>query len=393
MTMDTSSLSSWKLMAIKLFLRELKVNARFLLVLGVAFVEIILNFGRTTPDSVLYAHFSLFFVGRQPYLPYLHIIATRPMVSLLASPLIFILGNAYASIGVISSFFWMAGTIVAYRVGRILLKDKDLATLVALSYAMSPTLLMYGAAVMTDSAGFFFKGLAVYLSLKREQDKAVTSKTFFFDGLIVSFGVLFRETVLFALAFMLVRRFLKKKGYVETLLAALAVGGFELSFLSLLGFDTKILIEKLFWQQYLEKHERVWGFLPYLSSLGRAFGTSTSTPTFYILSFGFWIWIIGILFLATSTVVGFIFSAKRKNLLMILLFLSPSSFIWPIMMNRFSFCMWPAVIPALIGEMNIVLSRLSSTLNRSPWSCKSYVYIIVFTLGIVNTIDMLARLG
>jgi hypothetical protein len=383
--MDAPSLSGGRLMLKKLFLKNMKANFRLLLVLGVTLFEIFLNFGKTTPDSILYVIFSLFFIGRRFYFSYLDIVATRPMVPLLASPLILVLENAYMSIASINSFFWTAGTLIAYKVGRILLKDEDLATLVALSYAMSPTLLMYGAGVMTDSAGFFFIGLAVYLSLKREQNESVASRIYFLDGLIVSLGVLFRETVLFGLIFMLVRRLWKKNGYTETLLAALAVGGLEFLFLSTLGFDTEILIKKLLWQRYART--RVWGVLPYLSSLGRAFGTSTPTPTFYLLSFNLWIWIMGILFLAASTVVGFIFSLERKKLLIILLFLSPSSFMWPIMMNRFSFCMWPAVIPAMISGMNTVFSRLFSTLKISHWTSKFCMYIALFILGAVNTID------
>ncbi len=386
-----SSSIGLRLRVIKPVLKKLRTNVRLLAVLGVTLVQIILNFGGTTPDSILYVHLSLFFVGRWPYLPYLDIIATRPMVPLLASPLIAVLGDAYTSIGLVSSFFWMAGVVVAFKVGKMLLKDDDLATLVALSYATSPTLLMYGAAIMTDSAGFFFTGLGIYLTLRREQDEAATWQSYFLDGLIVSLGVLFREAVLFALAFMLVRRLWRRKGYMETLLAALVVGGLELVFMGLLGFDTQILTRKLFWHQFVAEHERVWGFLPYLFSVGRAFGTSTVLPIFSIVSSGFWIWTVGILFLAASTVIGFIFATERKNLFMILLFLVPNSFIWPIMLPRFAFGMWPAVLPAMIGGAYLVFSHLPFTRERIPFNPKICVCFVVLLMGVINTVDALIR--
>lgn len=151
-------------------------------------------------DSYQYHGFAIFFLGKGGYIsPH---IVMRPMVTFLAPALTLVFHNIYLSFGLISGFFWISGTIIAYKIGQLVLEEKNLATAVALSYTTAPVLLLTGAAVLTDSAGFFFIGLIIYLTLKRERTRVVSSKTYFLDALICSVGILFRESVLLALLFM-----------------------------------------------------------------------------------------------------------------------------------------------------------------------------------------------
>jgi len=369
------------------FLVTLRVNLSFLLVLCVSLVEVFLNIGRMIHgDSYQYLSFARFLLGKGGYIPPL--VVTRPMVPFLASALTLVFHNIYLSFGLISGFFWISGTIIAYKIGQLVLEEKNLATAVALSYTIAPVLLLTGAAVLTDSAGFFFIGLTIYLTLKRERTRVVSSKTYFLDAFICSVGILFRESVLLALLFMFSRRLIKRKGFLEFLLAALLVGATGLLYLHLLGFDISIFAYKYNTAQRTAPPGR-WGFVAYATSFAIAYVTCVPAPKPYFMSINFWVWTVPTIIYVAFTLLGFIFSKRKKDLLPIMLFLFPSSLIWPEMSCRFFFLMWPAVIPAMINGMNTVLSRL---LFSDKWAqYRSFIlslYIIVF--AIVNTISILA---
>ena len=367
------------------FLVALRLNLSFLLILCVSLIEVFLNIGRVIyGDSYQYLGFAIFFLGKGGYIgPH---VVMRPMVPFLASALTLVFHNIYLSFGLISGFFWISGTIIAYKIGQLVLEEKNLATAVALSYTTAPVLLLTGAAVLTDSAGFFFIGLTIYLTLKRERTRVVSSKTYFLDALICSAGVLFRESVLLALLFMFSRRLIKRKGFLEFLLAALLVGATELLYLHLLGFDISIFAYKY------SKSQRIappgsWGFVAYAHRFAAAYVTSVPAPKPYFMSINFWMWTLPTVIYVAFTLLGFIFSKRKKNLMPIMLFLFPSSLIWPEMSLRFSFLMWPAVIPAMIDGMNTVLSRLPVIDQRAQY--RSFIlslYIIAF--AIVNTISI-----
>jgi len=370
-------------------------NPKIFLVLILTAIEVLLNIGRTIPgDSGRYVNLALFFLGRRPSLNdiwYTQIVVMRPMVPFLASPLILALGNIYLSFGLVSGLFWVGGVVVAYKLGLILLKDNDLATLVALSYVFAPPLLFYGAAVMTESAGFFFIGLAVYFTLRRELQNRVSSKTYFSDALIISFGVLFKESVLFALVFMVAKRIAKRKGYLETLLAASLVGTFEFLFLHTLGFGFDVYIYKYLLATHVHTPSEDWGIAQYLTSLIGAYVTNTVPSRPYFATITFWVWMLPTLLFSLFTVLGVMFNMRRKDLLLCLLFLFPSSAIWPAMRERFSFGMWPAILPALISGAYLAFSRLPLTKERIISNPKVYIFFLVLGMGIINTVNTLIR--
>jgi len=364
-------------------LGKLRGNLGFLLVLCTSLIEVFLNIGRMIyGDSYQYLNFALFFLGRGGYIsPY---IVMRPMVPFLASALTLVFGNIYLSFGLVSGFFWVSGATIAYKIGQLILDEKDLATAVGLSFTTAPVLLLTGAAVLTDSAGFFFMGLAIYLTLKREQTKAVSHKTYFLDALICSIGLLFRESVVFALLFMFSRRLLKKKRFIESLFAMLCVGVVWLVYLQLLGFDANVFLQKYFLSQSMAKPES-WGFITYVATFATAFAISVPVPEPYFVSASFLIWTVPTLIYAAFTLLGFIFSTRKKDLWAVMLFLFPSSVIWPEMSSRFSFFMWPAVIPAMISGMNIAFSRLRPVTKGIPRGFKFFIFLYIIVFAIVNT--------
>jgi len=364
-----------------------RTNLRLLLILCVSLIEVFLNIGRMVPgDSYQYLNFALFLLGKGGYIsPY---IVMRPMVPFLASTLTLVFPNIYLNFGLVSGFFWISGTIVAIKIGQLTLEEKDLAAAVGLTYTIAPALLLTGAAVLTDSAGFFFMGLTIYVTLKREQTKAVSSRTYFLDTLICSIGILFRETVLFALLFMLSRRLIKRKGFLEFLLAILLVGAIELLYLYLLGFDVGIFLRKYSLAQQMARPES-WGFVAYATSFAVAFTTSVPAPRPYFVSANFWIWTVPTIVYGIFTLMGFILTTRKKDLWVATLFLFPSSVIWPEMSFRFSFFMWPAVIPAMVSGMNIALVRLLRATGRKPQGSKFFIFLYMTVFAVINTLNTL----
>ncbi len=378
---------------LRLFWEKMKVNLRLVLIVCASFFEIFLNFGRMICcDYYQYVGYALFFLGKQhTFSPF---VVMRPMVPLLASPLIMIFDNVNLAFGLISGFFWLSGAVIAYKLGLLLLGDEDLATMVSLSYTTAPILLYMGAAVLTDSAGFFFIGLTVYLTLKRERQVSVSSKTYFLDALFVCFGIMFRETVLFALLFMLLRRLVKKKGLFEMLLAAGLVGVLELVFLHTLGLDVSIFVHKYSVAKSMYYYSpSSWGLVPHLHSLWSAYVMGLAAPTPYFLSLSFWLWTVPILIFGTFSLLGFVFGAGKKDLLMCLFFLFPSSVVWPRMRPRFSFCMWPAIIPAMVIGTDFALSKIPFFSQRKTWRSKIVMYLYIITLAIVNTLNTVTNYG
>lgn len=206
---------------------------------------------------------------------------------------------------------------------------------------------------------------------------------------LLALAFLFRETVLFALVFMFSRRLLKKKGFFEMLLAAIAVSVLELVFLHMLGLDVSIFVNKYSVARNMYDYSPTsWGLIPYLHSLSGAYVMSLAAPEPYFVSLNFWIWAAPILIFGTFSLLGFVFGARRKDLFMCVLFLFPSSVVWPRMRSRFSFCMWPAIIPAMIIGADFVLSKLPFFAQRNPWISKICIYLYVFALAIVNTLNI-----
>jgi hypothetical protein len=71
--------------------------------------------------------------------------------------------------------------------------------------------------------------------------------------------------------------------------------------------------------------------------------------------------------------------------LVCLLLLFPSSVIWPAMRSRFSFEMWPAVLPAIVSGGYLVFSRLRLPRNWVISDPKILFAIFLLFLGVVNT--------
>ncbi len=184
---------------------------------------------------------------------------------------------------------------------------------------------------------------------------------------------------------------MKRKGFLETMLAAIFVGVFEFLFLHLLGFDFGIFVYKYLLATQVHTPSTDWGVLPYLIGLMGAYVTNTVPPKPYFTSLIFWVWMLPAVFSALSSILGFIFNARRKDLVMCMLLLFPLSLIWPAMRARFSFSMWPAILPAMVSGAYLVFSKLPLPKKRIFFNPKFFIFIFIICMGIINTVDTLIR--
>lgn len=368
-----------------------RADSRLLLVLGVAIVEVFLNIGRMIyVDSYTYLRLTRFFLGEGGFVsPF---VVMRPMVPLLSSVLTLVSHNIYLSFGLVSGFFWISGAVIAYKTAELIFQEGDLAMAVGLCYTTAPVLLLTGAAVMTDSAGFFFIGLAVYLTLKRERSEGNSHRTYFLDALICSVGLLFRESIIFALFFMFSKRLLKRKGILEFLAALLLVGVIELLYLGLLGFDVSVFFYKYSTSQRMARAGD-WSVVSYAASFAIAYVTGVPAPQPYFISVNFWMWAVPTFIYVTFALIGLFSNAGGRGLLLIATFLLPSTLIWPEMSPRFSFLMWPAVVPAMIRGLDSALSKAPLSSQRKRGWCRIFIIMYIIAFAIVNTISILTSRG
>ena len=309
------------------------VSWKIMLVLVVSLAEILLNIGRVTPDSSLYIGLSKYFLGQQSR--YDQIVVMRPAIPWMAAILSPFFG-LQLSYGLINASFWIGGVFVTYRLTRLLLANENQAVLASLLYTTSRPLLDYGAAVLTDAAGYFFIGLIVYLTFLREEEPQERA-SYYADGFLAGLALLFRETALFALVFMLMRRVQKRKALIETLLPIGVVAIILIAYLHALGLNVGI---------YFHKYD--------VASL------SYTTDTWNA------VWWVETLVVAFSPLIiffplGLASTGKRRiALLGCLVVLLPVSLIWPVMSMRFSFCMYPCVIPVIVLGFHKFLSKFGS---------------------------------
>ena len=176
-------------------------------------------------------------------------------------------------------------------------------------------------------------------------------------------ALFFKETVFFALLFMLIRRAQKKHGVIETMFSIAVAGIFLILYLNTLGLDLGVYF-----------HKYALGLSEYASDKWNV------------------IWWIKTMVVAFSPLVAFfpfgITSIKRRGaLLECLVLLLPVSFIWPVMSMRFSFCVYPCVIPSIVCGLNKFLSKFKNQ------NMKLLVYLTFIAIVVYNNYKVMELFG
>ena len=262
------------------------------------------------------------------------------------------------SYGIINGFFWLAGTFTIYYLTKLLLREELYAYISALLYATSRPLLYYGAAVLTDAPGYFFTGLIIYLTFLGEE-KNVSGKFHLTSGLICASSIFFKESSVLPLGFLLARRIQKRKGALETIIAFAVVACVLVAFLYSLGYGLSVYLEKFASASAWGHRGHQWDFAVWLQTILRSFSPLVLLAPLGIKYF------------------------KSMRTVMCLLFLLPLSFTWSVMTERFTFGLYPIIIPIIVAGLFEAFS-LARGFLRLDFDSKLLAYAVVLLVALYN---------
>lgn len=326
-----------------------------------------LSFARMFPDSDQYLQYSSFILGESTSVNY--VVAMRPMLPLIAS-LISLTGLGMSqAYGIANTAFVILGALIAYELGISIFKSEEVGVLAAVLFATSPTILWFGAAVLVDSPGYFFTGLAVALSYRY----SVNIKRKFAEEFSAVLGVIFKESVAFAIAFLLMARIYQKK-WRTVLLAGAIVLVMELALLSALSLDPLVFLQKFYVaQKAADVTGSNWSIRNFAQTLVNAF-----VPYFPRL--------LRYTVYPLLVVVGFLKASLRDKRWLVVCFavLSINAMIWPIMTQRYSFTTWPVVLPLLACGIVDGSKKLCNYIHTPAVFRITVIYTFVF-LGTMLT--------
>jgi len=196
-----------------------------LVVIIFSLFEALTHFGNANPfrgdpalgfDSPYYIRMLYYLAGRvsePPPAPF----SMRPLIpalALLLAPHVGI-NNAF---GVVNTFFWVLASVVFFEYCLRTKENSKLAIYASLLFSSSVPVLVYGGAIGTDVAGYFFLILGLFLILREKRGR----RLYVLEGVVVALGILCREitSILIPIMFLvrIVRDRLTFRSLVEELL-------------------------------------------------------------------------------------------------------------------------------------------------------------------------------
>jgi hypothetical protein len=389
--------------------RALVGDPAAILVLAVFVIEASLNFARSSPDSAAYLNYSLFFLGERsatftnpPDVPYsvadpANQATLRPMLSLLAAVLSPVVGLSSAY-GLINAAFWLGGALIAYKLTGLVSRNHDLQLAASILYITSRPNLIYGTSILADEAGYFFVGLLVYLTLRQER-RQERRTTYFLEGLLCGVAVLFRETAIPAVGFMAFRSLVRRRGTLELLAGGAIVALLMDVFLrTAVGYDAGLF--SWVYTRYLGDACRSCLFT---GGVGRSWvnpGNLVPNPIASAVPFlnyaplrVFWRYVMFFVlaffpyvFFAVVGVFRLRGSAWKVLFLETAIFLFPASFLFTVFDERYTFSLWPAILP-------ISMMGINSPFRPMGKRRRATLYALALLSGLINTLWVISRIG
>ena len=174
------------------------------------------HFGQVYPDSPSYMAAAHFFQGKGVTSAAAEFRLLRPLVPFLAS-LVNYFADIRTSFALVNLVFWCAAAVLMFYFTRMLTKDTNASLLSAALLTSAIPMLLFGDAVLTDMAGYFFILLGTYLVIRWDLPHASLRRVCL-AGLIVAIGILSREVVASVLIFALVWTLLSKGSIYRTII-------------------------------------------------------------------------------------------------------------------------------------------------------------------------------
>lgn len=318
--------------------------------LTLALAEGLTHFGQVYPDSPSYIAAAHFFQGRNISGEAAQFRLLRPVVPLLASIINYVV-DIRTSFALVNLVFWCAASILMFYFTRMLTKDTDASILSSALFTTGIPLLLFGDAVLTDMAGYFFVLLGIYIIIRWDLPHA-TFRRVCIAALIVAIGILSREIVVSVLIFALMWTILSKGSLSRTVLFLVVPVGVSLL------WSFAVAVSYITWYSqgglaFAAAHQQM-GLLQrgyrLLGSIEYAFGRY---PEIIVLA------ALGFLRIRTKDYLKVHISILVGALAVILA--------WPIVDTRFTFILFPSIFvlagDGLTEAYTIILkSRLISTI-------------------------------
>ena len=366
--------------------------------------EMSLNFARLYSDSGFYIQ-----LGRTGFSPYTFVSVRflLPFFAVALNRALPALGIA-ACFGMVNLVFWAGGVVVAFYLGRIFLGDVG-AFLCGLFFTTSVATLSFGAAVVSDPAGYFFVGLAVLLALLTRKKMAV--KRTAVEGAALSLGGFFHPSGFFGLLFTIAYRIWKRQGVVGTLLGTsmLLVGlivAYFRGWLADIPHASTLFTNA--GSHLLQPHlgpalpdALVWTFgvsAPVLGLVHVAYGLMVLQLPIWPLGLLRWCWFVLVL------CIGFSKSIRKGALSGCLVSLSIYPFIAPTFIERYLFVVWPFFVPVLVRGIQelarfpaLLVVRIAGESRQTKLGALSnpnlYAAIFLLLQGLSNNLAIASALG
>jgi len=393
--------------------RRLKLPSsplRFVVV-GVCVFEILLNFGRLFRDSTTWIIFAKVLVGPDPVRLIGLIdpaVRLRFMLPLLVAPLVLVIDPRW-SYAAANAILWLAGLVLIYRTSRFL-ADERIGGIAGVLYSASVSMVAYGASVLTDPAGYFFVGLALY-SLLGLSKTLPARHTHLLVGILLTVGGFFHPVGFVGLLYVLVGLLLMRKLSASFLVGIGLVVLLVLPLVAFLGANDLLnvvarvnpsargltLFSLLMERQggpvidVMEWTYGITGPLDYIANLFHG-------PEGFVAACRF------LVFLAIL-IVGIKELKEKKILLGYVPFLSfYLIFVARINIERYFFVLWPIVIFSQAMGIFVIARVLTSVIRRrlsysggafysALTNPSLYALVYVLAQGLLNSIHLLRQFG
>ncbi len=190
----------------------MKLSAQKLTLVGLlalSLAEGLTHFGQAYPDSPGYIDGAHFFQGKATIAPSsTNFRLLRPVIPFIASVLNHFL-DIRTSFAIVNLVLWCAAAILMFYFTKMITKDLNAALFSSTAFTTAIPLLIFGDAVLTDMAGYFFILFGTFLAIKWDLPRASLRRVCI-AGLIIALGVLCRESVASVLIFVLAWTVLSK---------------------------------------------------------------------------------------------------------------------------------------------------------------------------------------
>jgi len=252
--------------------------------------------------------------------------------------------------GTVNLVFWCASAILMFYFAKFLTKDIRAAAISTVFMTSAIPLLILGAAVYTDMAGYFFILLGAYLVLKWDLPRA-NLKRIVLASLLVEIGMLSRETVAIVLLFALLWCLFTRGSLRRIILFAAIILGISALWSALVGINYVNWITLSTSVSPYPNQSLLSDARELIRSVLYAFG---EYPEVLILFF------LGLLRIRDLRELKAYLSLLIPTVLLIL--------VWPVPGTRYSFLLFPAVLPlAGLGVEEAYTIIVNSSLASTIW--------------------------